>query len=65
MDHPVMSGRFEEREYPDWLDFSENSAHHGLPNVLTTLKEEAIRTNREYADLLGINYSKQLTLVRK
>ena len=64
MDHPVMSGRFEGIE-PEWLWFSKNPAHHGLPNVLTTLKEEAIRTNREYADLLGINYSKQLGLVRK
>lgn len=61
MDHPVMSGRLES----EWLWFSENPAHHSLPNVLTTLKEEAIRTNREYADLLGINHSKQLGLVRK
>lgn len=56
-----MGGRLES----EWLWFSENPAHHSLPSVLTTLKEEAVRTNREYADLLGINYSKQLGLVRK
>ena len=58
-----MSGRLEGEDSEGWLWFSENPAHHSLPNVLTTLKEEAVRTNREYADLLGINHSKQIGLV--
>ena len=36
-----------------------------LAPILQNLKEHAYEVNREYADLLGINYSKQLTLVRK
>lgn len=49
MDHPVMSGRTESENLKEWL---------------TTLKEEAIKTNKEWAKRLGINASVAITAVK-
>ena len=49
MDHPVMSGRKNRAELQYWL---------------TQLKEEAIETNRVWAERLGINVSTAITAVK-
>jgi ribonucleoside-diphosphate reductase alpha chain len=49
MDHPIMSGRKKQAELKQWL---------------TELKEEAIKTNKEWAERLGINVSTAITAVK-
>jgi ribonucleoside-triphosphate reductase len=49
MDHPVMSGRKKREELQYWLE---------------ELKKEAIKTNRKWADNLGINVSTAITAVK-
>ena len=49
MDHPVMSGRKNRADLQYWL---------------TQLKEEAIETNRVWAERLGINVSTAITAVK-
>ena len=52
MDHAIMSGR------------SDNPDYSYLPYWLSQLKEVARNTNNEWAERLGINPSKQLTLIK-
>ena len=49
MDHPVMSGRKKREELQYWLE---------------ELKKEAIKTNRKWAENLGINVSTAITAVK-
>jgi ribonucleoside-diphosphate reductase alpha chain len=49
MDHPTLSGRRDKGVLKTWL---------------TELKEEAINTNKEWADKLGINTSTAITAVK-
>lgn len=49
MDHPIMSGRKKQAELKQWL---------------TELKEEAIETNKKWAERLGINVSTAITAVK-
>ena len=49
MDHPVLSGR---------------SGLDALKMWLTEMKQMSLETNREWADKLGIPYSKQLCLIK-
>ena len=49
MDHPVMSGRKKREELQYWLE---------------ELKKEAIKTNRKWAENLGINVSAAITAVK-
>ena len=49
MDHPVMSGRKDRNELKYWLE---------------ELKKEAIKTNRKWAENLGINVSTAITAVK-
>jgi len=63
MDHPVMSGR------SGWGILGINKSKYNigdneLEDTLALLKEVAHATNKEWADKLGIQPSKQLTLVK-
>ena len=49
MDHPVLAGRTDENELAKWLK---------------QMREEAIKTNQEWADKLGINSSVAVTAVK-
>lgn len=49
MDHPVLAGRTDENELAKWLK---------------QMREEAIKTNQELADKLGINSSVAVTAVK-
>lgn len=59
MDHPVLSGQKEPGEV--WSSFG-SSVH--LSDILTMLKGVARDVNKKYAEKLGIEPSKQLTLVK-
>jgi ribonucleoside-triphosphate reductase (thioredoxin) len=58
MDHPILSGRADKDPYMD------SGMMLDLSYCLRELKAVAIDTNREWAERLGIPYSKQLTLVK-
>lgn len=60
MDHPVMSGQAREGLVWDLNGYNERT----LAEILTELKGIAEETNAEFADLLGIPRSKQITLVK-
>ena len=60
MDHPVLSGNL----HP-CLSFTDGFQHlTSLREVLFDLKQEALETNKVWSDRLGINKSKQLTLIK-
>lgn len=63
MDHPVMSGRYDTRD-AGWWEHSDFYTCSSLSEVLQTLRIEAINTNREWSQILGIALSKQLTLCK-
>lgn len=60
MDHPVMSGK---KKWSDILE-SCNKGEITLKETLQALRATAIAVNNKWADLLGINRSKQLTLIK-
>jgi len=70
MDHPVMNGSLDEycnkheHEYPSVWEHSDFYSCTSLEEALTELKQVAIETNKEWAEYLQINPSKQLTLVK-
>lgn len=60
MDHPVMAMQLDD-EPGLWDWFGNNLV---LSNILTELRQTAEETNTEWADKLGINKSKQKTLLK-
>jgi len=62
MDHPIMSGAREPDA--DFLEGSEEYLIFDLSDVLANLRAEAQLVNQDLADVLGIPYAKQITLVK-
>jgi len=64
MDHPMMNGRMDSRvDAMVTMEYDKFGAY-SLEDTLIELKELARSTNAQWADRLGINPSKQLTLVK-
>jgi len=59
MDHPFFAGK----KYSFLIEKNGNH-HHDLNEVLNLLKNEVIKTNKEYADRLGIPHSVAITTVK-
>lgn len=65
MDHPVMNGTDCARGGSELFDFwTYKFDQLLLKEVLTELKQVATETNKKWAEILGINPSKQLSLVK-
>jgi ribonucleoside-diphosphate reductase alpha chain len=59
MDNTFMNGNNKGMAMCEW-----NSGKLSLPDFLLSLKREAIKTNKEWAGLLGINHSTSITAIK-
>lgn len=64
MDHPVMSGRLDAREDAMVSMEYKRFGEYSLEDTLKELKQVVKETNEQWAARLGINPSKQLTLIK-
>lgn len=64
MDHKIMSGRQDHRTDSMVCMEFDKFGSYSLEETLQTLKQVAAETNEVWADRLGINRSKQLTLIK-
>jgi ribonucleoside-diphosphate reductase alpha chain len=59
MDNSFMNGNIKGRGVSEW-----NSGLLNLPDYLISLKELAVKTNKEWAEKLGINQSTSITAIK-
>ena len=59
MDNKFMNGNIKGRGVSEW-----NSGLLNLPDYLISLKELAVKTNKEWAEKLGINQSTSITAIK-